>query len=505
MAQKPKTPNSYLSSVLEDSFIIEEYRTLKSEILERLNRVAKLEHILLTSSLVYVSTIFIPNRLFANPVTEPGTHTQNLDSLLIIYGILVAILPIIGIAIEIMIRSEADAIKRAGIYIKDNIERKVRTSGYRGWEDWLGKLDKSSRRRTSEFMAKFSRYSLITVYSFASAILLGFLVFRVWDWTESESTSLAAIIFLGYFAAGIGTHVFINRRSNQELSSTFYDYVVIDIDGCLANDDREVTKRNIDAVKAVQKMGIPVILATGRSKYGASYFMKKLDLKGWHAVSNGAKIINLSGNQEITQEIDIAVMSSGQIHDLTHELNALKVKWAAFGKEKIFCNKEHSEEIRSSLVARKDFLEDEIEVKAIEDNSAWIWRDDHEISKVWCMIDITESSKTHDVEKIDVSDLKQSRTTNDTVEFFRVEANKKKAIEEILKINDRTFANANVLALGDQDNDYELMDAAEHAIAPSNASQRIRKMGNVDASFDEDNNQDFVAEALLSSFNNIRI
>ena len=53
--------------------------------------------------------------------------------------------------------------------------------------------------------------------------------------------------------------------------------------------------------------------------------------------------------------------------------------------------------------------------------------------------------------------------------------------------------------LADHDNDHAVMEWADHAVAPTNASRTIRNLDIVEK-FPASNNEGFVAEALISNY-----
>ena len=47
-----------------------------------------------------------------------------------------------------------------------------------------------------------------------------------------------------------------------------YKLLVLDVDGTLLNDEREISKRTLAALLKVQQMGVRIVLASGRPTYG---------------------------------------------------------------------------------------------------------------------------------------------------------------------------------------------------------------------------------------------
>lgn len=83
-----------------------------------------------------------------------------------------------------------------------------------------------------------------------------------------------------------------------------YKLLVLDVDGTLLNDTKEISKRTLAALLKVQQMGVRIVLASGRPTYGLLPLAKTLELGnygGFILSYNGCQIIN-AGNGEILFE-----------------------------------------------------------------------------------------------------------------------------------------------------------------------------------------------------------
>ena len=73
-----------------------------------------------------------------------------------------------------------------------------------------------------------------------------------------------------------------------------YKLLVLDVDGTLLNDEREISKRTLAALLKVQQMGVRIVLASGRPTYGLMPLAKTLELGnygGFVLSYNGCQII----------------------------------------------------------------------------------------------------------------------------------------------------------------------------------------------------------------------
>ena len=79
-----------------------------------------------------------------------------------------------------------------------------------------------------------------------------------------------------------------------------YKLLVLDVDGTLLNDNKELTKRTRAALLKVQQMGVHLVLASGRPTYGVMPLAKELELNhyGGYVLSyNGSQIFDVQNGE----------------------------------------------------------------------------------------------------------------------------------------------------------------------------------------------------------------
>ena len=78
--------------------------------------------------------------------------------------------------------------------------------------------------------------------------------------------------------------------------------LVLDVDGTLLNDEKEISKRTLTTLLKVQQMGVRIMLASGRPTYGLLPLAKKLELgtyNGYILSYNGGQVINASNGEVV--------------------------------------------------------------------------------------------------------------------------------------------------------------------------------------------------------------
>lgn len=74
-----------------------------------------------------------------------------------------------------------------------------------------------------------------------------------------------------------------------------YKIIVLDLDGTLTNNKKEITPRTLETLIRAQKQGVKVVLASGRPTYGIVPLAEKLQLdkyEGYILAYNGGEIID---------------------------------------------------------------------------------------------------------------------------------------------------------------------------------------------------------------------
>ncbi|MCD8317661.1 MAG: Cof-type HAD-IIB family hydrolase [Paraprevotella sp.] len=79
-----------------------------------------------------------------------------------------------------------------------------------------------------------------------------------------------------------------------------YKMLVLDVDGTLLNDEKEISKRTLNTLLKVQQTGVRIMLASGRPTYGLLSLAKTLELgtyNGYILSYNGGQVINASNGE----------------------------------------------------------------------------------------------------------------------------------------------------------------------------------------------------------------
>lgn len=84
-----------------------------------------------------------------------------------------------------------------------------------------------------------------------------------------------------------------------------YKMIVLDLDGTLTNNKKEITPRTKQALMQAQAAGVHIVLASGRPTYGIVPLEEELKLKdngGYILAFNGGKIIDCTNNEVLFEQ-----------------------------------------------------------------------------------------------------------------------------------------------------------------------------------------------------------
>jgi len=80
-----------------------------------------------------------------------------------------------------------------------------------------------------------------------------------------------------------------------------YKMVVLDLDGTLLDDEKKISEKNIYMLNELKSIGIQIVIATGRNYYMAKQLTEKLDFAAPVILANNGAIIRRSHNDELLE------------------------------------------------------------------------------------------------------------------------------------------------------------------------------------------------------------
>lgn len=245
-----------------------------------------------------------------------------------------------------------------------------------------------------------------------------------------------------------------------------YKLIALDMDGTLLNDDKKITPKTKQAIREVVEKNMKIVMCTARPIYRISEYLKELNLmrsKQYTVAFNGAIIYE---NQNFIKLTD-SYLKKDQITEIirfTKEnkvFTALHYENGKLEKSKIEDENEVFDEINEKEIYKIVFFNNPDNIKNIYENAK---------SKLGSICEITNSEPTR-------------------IEFVQKGINKAKALEYICKINNIDVKD--IIAIGDGDNDTEMIKLAGLGIAMGNGVEQLKN--NADYITESNNNDGIVS------------
>lgn len=266
-----------------------------------------------------------------------------------------------------------------------------------------------------------------------------------------------------------------------------YKLIAIDMDGTLLKNDKTISVKTKEALKAANNLGVKIVLTSGRPIQGIKNYLDELELTG-----KDDYVIGLNGAL-VCKCDDYSIISSNETlkgKDLKYIYNKvkdLKTYFHAFTRNEDLVNIEskfsEDEEKRINLKVRVvDFLSD--------------IKDDDEILKVVLEEekDVLDRITTQIPEEL-FEEYNIIRTVDFMLEFMKKGCNKATGIEKLA--NHLGIKKEEIIAIGDASNDKEMIEYAGLGVAMGNAEDEIKVIANFVTKSNEEDGVAFVIEKFI--------
>lgn len=257
--------------------------------------------------------------------------------------------------------------------------------------------------------------------------------------------------------------------------------IACDIDGTLLNSAHQLSPRNADVLRAAMEQGIKVVLATGRARTTTTVaIIEQLGLTTPGIYVQGTLVQDATG--KIIHSITLPADAVRQMISL---FAAEEITVLAYVGDHMYC-REHNhftdyvveklDEARPEAIGDLMSLADQINKMVV-----WVW------GRQMVELRMRIQSKYGDRVKL-LEALPQSLLADDApaaLEFLPQHANKGTALERVA--TDYGIQLSEIIALGDGENDIELVQSAGIGIAMANAHPKTKAIADhITLSNDED-------------------
>lgn len=246
-----------------------------------------------------------------------------------------------------------------------------------------------------------------------------------------------------------------------------YKLIALDMDGTLLNEDKVVSEKNKEALKKAKELGVYVVLASGRPIDGLLKFLEELNLLGEddYVLSYNGCLVQKTKTREAVCDVTLKGRDLKYLKKLADEAG---LNIHAFSKEKgLITPKENKYTTYEAHQNGIDFH--------IDDFSGI--KDDEDIIKVM-MIDepeiLDEGMKKLPSEVYEKYSVAKSAPF--FLEFFNKEASKGIGVK--LLADHLGIKREEIIAVGDEMNDFSMIEYAGLGVAMGNACEKIKEIAN---------------------------
>ena len=245
--------------------------------------------------------------------------------------------------------------------------------------------------------------------------------------------------------------------------------ISLDLDGTFLNSDKLIDEDNIKTVRKMKNLGAMVVICTGRSFVGIPDCVKELDFIDYYVTSNGTSIYDVSSNKKIYSDW-LSCELACEVDNLLLEDN-VAIDFLCDGEWHM---SSASRNLLDKIIKDKSVLKYVCETRMFHEDIHDFLRNNHEyVEKLTINFDDSTTSLDTIKTKLIGLDIRLWSDKKHKIDAYNVSATKGNAIKKLCQIN--SVVMDEVIAFGDDENDYELLSYAGYSVAMGNATDTIKK------------------------------
>lgn len=261
--------------------------------------------------------------------------------------------------------------------------------------------------------------------------------------------------------------------------------IALDIDGTLATSYYTILPETLKAMQECHEKGIEVVLCSGRSLPEMGPFLEYLPFIRYVIVGNGTRVYDLQKEKRLYQN----VFDSSILVDISNEIKDIPHLFEYYTDEKVFAEANGLENLADYGldVYRDFFLETRTPIlniiEYLKNNPTKIEKANFHFKNVEDQRKVLELAKKYE--------CSPTTSFHDNVEIGAKDANKAKGLNFLAEHLD--ISADEILAMGDNINDIEMLQYAGIGIAMGNAVPELKAVAD---DVTETNNNDGIAISL---------
>ena len=269
-----------------------------------------------------------------------------------------------------------------------------------------------------------------------------------------------------------------------------YKLFVTDMDGTLLDDDKKLSEKNIQTIRKLKNYGIKFAVATGRHDSMIKSYLKHLDLQVPVISCNGAMVREPFSDQVLVSETLPKEQSLEVIDTCIKE----KVDFHIYGHDSIF-----GEKLSHKMLYYQDLnktlpSEEQTKLVIVPDCKDMVESGSEPLYKFLIITERNNAQPGIFDHLAGISGLTVCQSMPTFCDVMKAGISKAYALQ---KLSESLGINRNeIVAIGDQFNDIDLIEYAGLGIAVANAEDALKEKA--DMITNSNNNEDAVSEAIES-------
>ncbi|GKU24697.1 Cof-type HAD-IIB family hydrolase [Clostridium folliculivorans] len=268
-----------------------------------------------------------------------------------------------------------------------------------------------------------------------------------------------------------------------------YKLIAIDMDGTFLNEERQITERNLKAVKKAVELGTKVVISSGRIPSALRYIIKDMPKNQPIIACNGSIILDHNHN-----EIAYGAMDNNSLITMIDILrNDFKDTFFSFFSEDII----YSEKLHPFAEKFNEYnltlpVEYRMELKMIRDAKDFILESNPRISKFEIYDDNSSNVNAIRARFETLFDIEIVSSGLNGIEITNKGLSKGSSLEVLAK--HYGYSLEECIAVGNDENDIEMIKKAGLGIAVCNAKDYVKSVANYITI--RDNDHDAISEVI---------
>jgi Cof subfamily protein (haloacid dehalogenase superfamily) len=284
--------------------------------------------------------------------------------------------------------------------------------------------------------------------------------------------------------------------------------IAIDMDGTLLNSNNQISSENLEAIKAAQKDGMEVVIATGRAHFVVQTFFQNTGVKTWIIGANGATIHDPDGKLYHSQPIEPKIAN-----DILQSLEEDGYYYEVFSNECIY-TPQNGRELLQIEIDRVKSANPDVNIPRLKEalekqfsQTGFVFINSYkEVEKASSDVFNILAFSFHE-EKLEAGWAKYGNIDGLTIvtsahHNFELEHHNASKGIALRKLSEKlNIPITNTVAIGDSMNDVSMLTVAGKAVAMGNARQEVKDISD---DITLTNNEHGVAKVILETMHRAR-